>query len=275
MPVWKVSLTSYWALLDSCETHNTPEWSYSQFVNLAMTLLRYQTLDVDSIYCAGVAHMASYQAHGLDADNVKVSDWSNASYETIIHGDPKAPNFFFQASESGTDEPRVGVIDMQWCGRGLCAVDVAYCIAASADESVFDSPSSDVAPYSILQSYLDDYHGHFIAALVQHGVSADLQTAMSVLPRDVFQAHFDWAWIDLARVVIGDHWGTIDQSVFESRAGKMSMNAYNKSLPVARHFVSITDACLNQRQASDTVHWHINTAVSEVAPLQSSFSTHR
>ena len=36
------------------------------------------------------------------------------------------------------------MIDLQWCGRGIGAVDVAYCIAASADASAFEGGDTTV-----------------------------------------------------------------------------------------------------------------------------------
>ena len=51
----------------------------------------------------------------------------HGSRQTVLHGDAKIANFFFR--ESGGE---VGLIDFQWSGPGLAAVDVAYCIWASA-----------------------------------------------------------------------------------------------------------------------------------------------
>ena len=106
--------------------------------------------------------------------------WANAKYQTIIHGDPKAANVFFKSTAAGSAPPvdaggggdsvgggsdpaaemEVGLIDLQWCGRGLGAVDIAYCIAASAGGAVFGSGGDAAA---VTQRLLDDYHAHLLA----------------------------------------------------------------------------------------------------------------
>ena len=156
-----------------------------------------------------VALKASQIAHGLDADNKKLpaGAWANAGFQTIIHGDPKAPNLFFKRGRSVAvvdekaagvaPEPEVGLIDMQWCGRGIGAVDVVYCIAASAGPTLIPAGGD---PAVVVQSLVDEYHKTLLSSFVKYGVATDLASAAAVLPADVFQEQFEWAWIDLARV---------------------------------------------------------------------------
>ena len=49
-------------------------------------------------------------------------------------------------------------------------------------------------------------------------------------------------------MVIADHWGSITREVLQAREGKMSFNAYNKSLAVGRALVALTDEYLKRRQ---------------------------
>ena len=243
-----------------------------------------------------VALRASEEAHGLDASHVKIADgsWVNAAYETIIHGDPKAPNIFMQdeagkaddaagaqgakgandagaegvcgSGEGGGGESRdggkVGLIDEQWTGRGLGAVDVAYCIAASADPSVFtraagngndgdlldslaDSPACKVA-----QRLIGDYHTHLLRAFVACGAAADQDAAAALLPAEVFQVQFEWAWIDLTRCVVGDQWGSITPDVLKGRRGQMNFNAYNKAIEMAGVLLEVADVYLRRREGT-------------------------
>ena len=105
------------------------------------------------------------------------------SKQTIIHGDPKAANFFFKAqptilpakrplsapnagaadgswaaTDGGEEEellgpaPSVGIIDFQWTGKGIAATDVAYLVIAAAspaalfaDAGAYEAFSSSVA----------------------------------------------------------------------------------------------------------------------------------
>ena len=200
-----------------------------------------------------VALQASMQAHGLDANQCKVADWPNSRHQTLIHGDPKAPNFFFQeVSSSKQSQPQqlnVGIIDMQWCGLGLGAVDVAYCIAASADASVFVADAGRRDTVAIVGRYVREYYECLLAAFVKYGNATDSTAAAALLPMEVFQVQFEWAWIDLARVVVGDHWGSLTKAVVASREGKMSFNAYNKCTEVGRAVMELADAYLRRREA--------------------------
>jgi hypothetical protein len=61
---------------------------------------------------------------------------------------------------------------------------------------------------------------------------------------------FEWAWIDLARIVLGEHWQSITRDILEARTGKMVFNAYNKSLPVGRMLLEVADTYLRNRAAA-------------------------
>jgi phosphoribosylglycinamide formyltransferase-1 len=212
-----------------------------------------------------VALKASQLAHGLDVNNKKLQvdgagTWANAAYQTIIHGDPKAPNLFFRRGRSvavvdekaagAVPEPEVGLIDMQWCGRGIGAVDVVYCIAASIDPKLI--PEGTGGAVALVQSLVDEYHSTLLASFIKSGVASDAAAASAVLPAKVFQEQFEWAWLDLARVCVGDHWGSVTKEVLAARRGKMSFNAYNKSEAVARMVAGLTDVFLKRReQAAD------------------------
>ena len=186
--------------------------------------------------------------------------WRNASFQTIIHGDPKAANFFFRGREgeevkggkvesstgTGTSgDPSVGIIDCQWCGCGLGAVDVAYCIAASADKSVF---AGGRPTHAVIQGYLDDYYSALLSAFIEFGVAADASSSAALLPADVLQEQFEWAWIDLSRVIVGDHWGSLTREMVAAREGKPSFNACNKSLEVGRATMELADEYLRRRE---------------------------
>jgi hypothetical protein len=199
--------------------------------------------------------------HGLDVNNSKLEAgaWANAGFQTIIHGDPKAPNLFFKRGQSVAvvdekaagvaSELEVGLVDMQWCGRGLGAVDLVYFIAASAGPTLI-AQGADVA--AVVQNLVDEYHTTLLASFVKFGVTTDVASASVALPAEIFQVQFEWAWIDLARVCVGDHWGAVTKEILLTRRSKMAFNAYNKSEPVQRMVAELTDVYLKRReQAAD------------------------
>jgi len=187
-----------------------------------------------------VAQYVSQQSHGIITEGTdenctdSVEYIESFPYQTIIHGDPKAPNFFFRNRNSVDDLPDVGMIDFQWTGQGLCATDVAYCLAASG--------SSEILPIKddFVPTYLHFYYDHLTKSLVKYKVATSIDTAASIVPFLTFQKQYENAFLDLARIVVADHWKSIRPENFRERKGKMSYNAYNKSLPVALWFIART-----------------------------------
>ena len=102
-------------------------------------------------------------------------------YKTLIHGDPKQANIFFQKDkENGSLE--VGLIDFQWCGFGLAATDVAHHITAAVHAS---SLSHDGEKENEL---LDYYHSCLSKYLVQYGVAqSEEEVEEKYFPRSVLQ----------------------------------------------------------------------------------------
>ena len=167
-------------------------------------------------------------------------------YQTIIHGEPRASNFFFKADDSGTFD--VGLIGMRWCGPGLGAVDVAYCMAVSADESVFGKCSGDHNVEAAVMEYLDYYYSCLLEGFVAAGIADDLRGAYQTLPREIFQDQFEWAWIDLTRAAIGARWDKVKRRFFEERAGKISHDVQKKSLITMYLLVELAHTFLLRRE---------------------------
>ena len=89
--------------------------------------------------------------------------------QTVIHGDAKIANFFFRDSFSGSGDggrPEVGLIDFQWSGPGLAAVDVAYCIWASASLEVLAEAGGEARLVAA-------YHSSLAEALEAAGVTRE------------------------------------------------------------------------------------------------------
>ncbi|KAA8492835.1 3'(2'),5'-bisphosphate nucleotidase 1 [Porphyridium purpureum] len=189
---------------------------------------------------AQVAYDVSYESHAILRDGSRVnSGWPNARFETLTHGDAKPPNFFFKA-----DTDQLGVIDFQWTGVGLGAVDVAYCIFAGAHKTVMNNVSD---PESCVTPYVNYYHATLLQAFQDYGIAANETAAERLLPKNVFQAQFEAGCLDLARVIIGDHWASVTPEILAARNNKLSFNAYNKCSHVAAFLVAYVDVLLTRR----------------------------
>lgn len=124
--------------------------------------------DADALHVGGSAHWlavgarlqrvaqsANDRLHAAPASKTSPTTTTTFTKQTLLHGDPKASNFFFKPApvdagvsdlKDGSDPASatagVGLIDFQWSGRGLCATDVAYCVLASADPAaMFKDPA--------------------------------------------------------------------------------------------------------------------------------------
>lgn len=161
-------------------------------------------------------------------------------HSTLMHGDPKAANLFFRASERDacghdTPEPRgahleCGMIDFQWCGFGLGATEVAYLVASSVQPEALDADG--VWERGLLQHY----HQCWMSSMAEFSMVATPSDAEDLLPFHDLEVQYDTAMLDLCTSVIAYHWARIDASpaVLEARgAANVPCNSYTKSVAAA------------------------------------------
>jgi thiamine kinase-like enzyme len=153
--------------------------------------------------------------------------------QTIIHGDPKAANFFFRASAASADAvvvgggggvEAVGIIDFQWMGLGVCATDVAYCVLASAAVQPLFASAQDYTTFSasvaagdmsaLDRNDIDDseehivkhYYGQLVAARARDNNAAGAVAGVAMISYETFLEQYQAAFIDQCRMVIAVHW---------------------------------------------------------------------
>ena len=140
--------------------------------------------------------------------------------QTVIHGDAKIANFFFRDGPEGGGVPEVGLIDFQWSGPGLAAVDVSYCIWASASLELL---GGEVEAGGGEAGLVEAYHSSLVKALEAAGFAGE-----EIPPLATFEGEYELALLDLARVVVGEHWKTATPESLEARRGELTFAAYNK-----------------------------------------------
>jgi len=93
-------------------------------------------------------HGARLQVVAADAAKALLPE--NHAHQTMVHGDYKQGNFFFDSSSE------IAVFDWQWTGPGVGATDLIYfCVMAACDEALEDHEANILRPY----------HAHLIEAL--------------------------------------------------------------------------------------------------------------
>lgn len=193
-----------------------------------------QKQDPDQLTSIAESWPRHFEAFGLASDLADLgarlqpvaisaaADAHDRPQQTVIHGDPKAANFFFRDGEAG-------LIDFQWTGYGRVANDVGHFLCAAVDADVLDSH----------ETHLLD---HYYQTLVGRGAATDYG-------RDEFQADYETAVLDTCRLVFAYQWNRIGASPetlskFKDSAGR---NAYNKNLPNALWLVGRCDQILKNR----------------------------
>jgi Ser/Thr protein kinase RdoA (MazF antagonist) len=204
---------------------------------------------LQSVAAAVGAEAHPFDRHGQLSAAADLSE-AAAKYCTLIHGDPKAANFFLRGEEGARrrgDEPVVAMIDFQWTGFGLAATDVAHHIIAALEPACLSA-----ADGTREATLLDHYHAKLCVDLADFGVADSAEDAAeSVLSRAELQLQYESAFLDMCRIIFAYHWMRLQISpgVLERNASSLQKNAYNKSLPNAVWLVARCDAILRRRAA--------------------------
>ncbi|KAJ0401365.1 hypothetical protein ATCC90586_000972 [Pythium insidiosum] len=124
-----------------------------------------------------------------------------AAPKTLIHGDAKTANFFFDAST----RQEVTAFDWQWTGLGLGALDVANLLNTSVAIDALD----DGTETELLESYLSalrqelEQGGHPLEYSL-HELRRHYQLATLEYAR--LRRHYQLATLEYARVLIANFW---------------------------------------------------------------------
>eukprot|EP00756_Hemistasia_phaeocysticola_P058372 Hpha_TRINITY_DN3499_c0_g1::TRINITY_DN3499_c0_g1_i1::g.32631::m.32631 len=122
------------------------------------------------------------------AEELDVPAASARGVVTMVHGDFKAANLFISEEEEG-GLPYVGLIDWQWTGPGVGALDLGYLCCQCLSDSTVDNWEEEV---------LKVYHGELVAALGGSKAS---------YPYDTLRREFALSVIDFFRWTAGSRLG--------------------------------------------------------------------
>ncbi|KAL0047335.1 hypothetical protein WJX82_000891 [Trebouxia sp. C0006] len=145
---------------------------------------------------------AVHQELSLDSANSSAAQW-----RTIIHGDFKTANLFFSPTAEAASlsahqhEDKAAVVsacDFQWCGGGLGVTDVMYLLWTSVQPQVVVDQEEELLRcyYSSLMHQLQE----------QHHIDGSIYSFQQ------FGHHYQMAYLDYIRFLIGAMWGTVTPS---------------------------------------------------------------
>ena len=201
----------------------------------------------------------------------KLNERIHKNPQTIIHGDPKAANFFFTKETTDvSDSSCVAVVDFQWSGYGRCTADLAYFVVAGIDQELArkdlnrffcrtkmnegdgraDGDVEDNDKESLTYKILSHYEASFMEFWTRlYGKSENekhqFPSSMQLSPSGGLFADYKEAFCDLMRVALVDHYGlNLKAETLRKREklpgnAKLPFNAYNKSYDVGRWMLCI------------------------------------
>jgi hypothetical protein len=141
---------------------------------------------------------------------------ANASLNTLVHGDFKSANLFFEGQSR-----KVVAFDWQWSGVGLGAMDVANLLNTSVGISLVASDESEL---ELLLFYYDCLSERLEAL----GVASDLPKSY---PFDAFERHYALASLEYARLLISNFWKNMTPQSCAAKAGNANCGLGYRSVP--------------------------------------------
>ena len=185
--------------------------------------------------------------------------------QTVIHGDPKAANFFFTKETTDvSNSSSVAVVDFQWTGYGRCTADLAYFVAAGIDpelartdlnrllnkrKATGSGANKECLTYQILSHYESSFKEFWSRVYGRYDdEKLEFPKSMQLFAYDssggLFQDYKE-AFCDLMRVALVDHYGVNLKAETLRKREKLTgnallpFNAYNKSCDVGRWMLGV------------------------------------
>jgi len=184
----------------------------------------------------------------------------SSAFLTLIHGDPKAANFFFRPKQQEgaandlyscpgeTELPEVGLVDFQWTGWGVAAVDIAYLLAASAAPDLIPLRGNET---ELLQYYYGCLAGS-LSVIWGGGGTSPGTTLDDLVPSFAeLESQYEAALLDLTRAVVAEQWPGLTLAKMEARQSRQSFNAYNRSPHHMVWLVTRADSFLKKWDSAD------------------------
>ncbi|KAG2771194.1 hypothetical protein PC129_g22231 [Phytophthora cactorum] len=141
---------------------------------------------------------------------------SNAALSTVVHGDFKSANLFFESQSR-----KVIAFDWQWSGVGLGAMDVANLLNTSVSISLLRNDEDEL---ELLQFYYDRLRER----LQTLGVVSDLHTSY---PFCAFERHYMLATLEYARLLISNFWKRMSPQSCVAKADNANCGLGYRSVP--------------------------------------------
>ncbi|KAL7682367.1 putative inositol monophosphatase, ecdysteroid kinase, protein kinase-like domain superfamily [Plasmopara halstedii] len=142
------------------------------------------------------------------------SNLHDASLTTLVHGDFKSANLFFESQSR-----QVIAFDWQWTGLGLGVLDVANLLNTSVSISLLDTDDKE---REVLQFYYESLH---------EKLGTTHFHLREKYPFPAFERHYMLATLEYARILISKFWKDLTPQKCEAMAHKTNCGLGYRSIP--------------------------------------------
>lgn len=176
-----------------------------------------------------LAALATRMARHAAYISAELLEQSPITLRTVVHGDFKSANLFFDASTRD-----VVAFDWQWCGVALGALDVAYLLNTSVSIGAL-APASE---QRLLQCYYDAFMAQ--CAHVEYAFEA-------------FERHYVLATLEYARVLLSGFWVGMTPATCATKFANTNCGLGYRSVPHVLRLIEKLDSGLRmvERERTD------------------------
>jgi len=128
--------------------------------------------------------------------------------KTLLHGDFKSANFFFDAEG-------ISVCDFQWTGPGLGVLDAVYLLYSSVKAEVVFTKAEDLLYF---------YFQKFLKKASERGFDLDRYYEWTD-----FERHTRAAFLDYVRFLVGSMWGSITPTSYKTLDSKINHSIHKRN----------------------------------------------
>ncbi len=171
---------------------------------------------------------------------------TDPALQTVIHGDFKTGNLFFSEKPDAAlrlkkqkldpTDPKAIIIDWQWSGIGLAAMDVGYLFITSVDLDTLEKETLLV----------DEYYHTMAQALKKHH-QLDIVKDLNYT-RAMFQVHVELSQLEYARIAISCKWKGATLESYAIKKNELNNGLVYRSIPHAIRLIQKMDQWLDKYQ---------------------------
>lgn len=181
---------------------------------------------VDAARRASLQSLAERMMRHAEYISAELFEKSPEALRTLIHGDFKSANLFFDATSRA-----VVAFDWQWCGVAIGALDVAYLLNTSVSMDALAGGNEEL----LLRWYYD----RFVALLAD--APEPSRAVEREYPFEAFRRHYALATLEYARVLLSNFWSGMTPATCAAKFTNTNCGLGYRSVPHVLRMIAKLD----------------------------------